>query len=133
MSDRLTDLQSRLSADERFLDHRDLHELCRLQQAEIERLRTERFDLVPVDTVETIEEERDNLKREVKEARRVLSLAVGRDEETLAFIVEARDDEIKRLRDLLYDAHVLVHGGVQLTDSRWIEIIDRLAQEVWRW
>jgi len=54
MSDRLTDLQSKLSADERFLDHRDLHELCRLQQAEIERLRTERFDLVPVDTVETI-------------------------------------------------------------------------------
>jgi len=41
--------------------------------------------------------------------------------------------EIKRLQDLLYDAYVLLHDGVQLTDSRWIEIIDRLAKEVWRW
>jgi len=35
---RLTDLQSKLLADERFLSHREMHELCRLQQSEIERL-----------------------------------------------------------------------------------------------
>ena len=38
----LRDLSDKLQADERFLTHREMHQLCRLQQAEIERLRTER-------------------------------------------------------------------------------------------
>jgi hypothetical protein len=36
--DRLTDLQSKRNADERFLSHRETHELLRLQEQEIERL-----------------------------------------------------------------------------------------------
>jgi hypothetical protein len=39
MSDRLTELQSKRNADERFLSHRETHELLRLQEREIERLR----------------------------------------------------------------------------------------------
>ena len=34
----LRDLSDKLQADERFLTHREIHQLCRLQQAEIERL-----------------------------------------------------------------------------------------------
>ena len=35
----LRDLSDKLSADERFLSYKEIHQLCRLQQAEIERLR----------------------------------------------------------------------------------------------
>jgi hypothetical protein len=62
MSDRLTDLQSKLSADERFLDHRDLHELCRLQQAVIERMRNQLNDTVSIETVLATEAERDEAR-----------------------------------------------------------------------
>ena len=39
--DRLTELQSKRDADERFLTHRETHELLRLQEAAIERLTLE--------------------------------------------------------------------------------------------
>jgi len=44
MSDRLFELQSTRKADERFLSHRETHELPRLQEQEIERLKTELED-----------------------------------------------------------------------------------------
>ena len=38
----LRDLSDKLSADERFLSYKEIHQLCRLQQAEIERLLKQR-------------------------------------------------------------------------------------------
>ena len=45
MSDRLTELQSKRDADERFLNHRETHELLRLQEQAIVRLTEESAEL----------------------------------------------------------------------------------------
>ena len=44
------------------------------------------------------------LQKEVEEAKRILSLAVGRNEETLAFVIDGLRTENAQLRGLLREA-----------------------------